>query len=302
MVVELEISKLERTGLQTRAALNAEAIRDYAAVMEGAADGKPEDGLADRAVLPPVEVYREGDVYRLSDGFHRVAAALSLGRATIAAEVKDGDYRAALTAALRANLTHGMRRTGADKRKAMQTAWDNRTVLWDHTPTEREFSAVCGVSNGTAHNFLADIALLKMSSPTPREADGGPQPAPAGPQPTAGNSQPHDRFQLEIPEPLVPVFARWPAAPAAKFLKNAQKLLAKAQASQEKVYAAIPFQRIDIALTNALNELRFARPYCVCRMCRGDGCPSCNRRGFMTKPQYDQLPEAYKYIKDIDRV
>lgn len=77
------------------------------------------EALTNGAKLPPVVVYKEGTVYRLADGWHRVRAHELAGKTDIACDVRKGDQREARLFACGANAQHGQRRTNADKRRAV---------------------------------------------------------------------------------------------------------------------------------------------------------------------------------------
>lgn len=70
--------------------------------------------------LPPVVVFKTKEGLLLSDGFHRVAAAERLGLKEIAAEVHSGTRNDALEYAAVANMQHGKRLTGDDKKQAVR--------------------------------------------------------------------------------------------------------------------------------------------------------------------------------------
>ncbi len=55
------------------------------------------------------------------DGFHRVEAAKQAGITELPFIEKSGTYREALLFSLTVNATHGLRRSNADKRKAVMT-------------------------------------------------------------------------------------------------------------------------------------------------------------------------------------
>jgi hypothetical protein len=93
--------------LQPRAALDVETVEDYAARYSEGAD------------MPAVTLFHDGGIFWLADGFTRVAAAGKAGRDTISADVREGTYRDALLFAAAANAAHGLRRTNADKRRAV---------------------------------------------------------------------------------------------------------------------------------------------------------------------------------------
>ncbi|KAA1261599.1 Transcriptional regulator NovG [Rubripirellula obstinata] len=83
----------------------------------------------------PVPVFfQEGDQFWVGDGWHRSLAAKQAGRTSIPAEVRPGSRLDAIKHALGANQQHGLRRSQADKRKAIETAlrefpdWSNNAI------------------------------------------------------------------------------------------------------------------------------------------------------------------------------
>jgi ParB-like chromosome segregation protein Spo0J len=70
--------------------------------------------------LPPVTVYRVDGQLLLADGIHRHAAAVTLGRRTIKAEIVDGTFDEALDYVAGANLHHGLPLTRAERRRAIE--------------------------------------------------------------------------------------------------------------------------------------------------------------------------------------
>src|SRR3954464_1109212 len=104
----LQIQAIDRTRTQTRATMNQAIVDDYAELMAQGVD------------LPEPIVFFAGEEFWLADGFHRVAAAEKIGRESIDCEQRDGGYLEALRYSLKANVTHGLRRTNEDKRHAVQ--------------------------------------------------------------------------------------------------------------------------------------------------------------------------------------
>lgn len=123
-------------GTQSRVELNQETVAEYAqAFMAG-------------AEFPPVVVVFDGASYWLADGFHRYFGARDAGESAIAVQVINGTQRDAVLYSLKANATHGLRRTNADKRKAVETLLkDAEWAAW----SDRKIAEVCGV----AHSFVA---------------------------------------------------------------------------------------------------------------------------------------------------
>ena len=117
-------------GTQSRVELNQETVAEYAqAFMAGAS-------------FPPVVVFFDGASNWLADGFHRYFGARDGGESAIDAEVINGTKRDAVLYSLKANATHGLRRTNADKRKAVETLLkDAEWAAW----SDRKIAEVCGV-------------------------------------------------------------------------------------------------------------------------------------------------------------
>ena len=147
-------------GTQSRATLDDGHIRDLAEAIEGGAE------------LPPVVVFYDGSDNWLADGFHRVRAYDAAGCSEVPVDVRQGTVRDAVLFSVGANATHGLRRSNADKRRAVEVLL--RDEQW-RTWSDREIARVCGVG----HPLVADARrqLEDSSSPTPepdirRGADG----------------------------------------------------------------------------------------------------------------------------------
>src|SRR5262249_9474907 len=79
-----------------------------------------------------------------ADGFHRVEAARHANLTEIDADVREGTQRDALLFAVGANATHGLRRTNADKRRAVCLLLrDSEWGQW----SDGEIARRCGVSD-----------------------------------------------------------------------------------------------------------------------------------------------------------
>ena len=77
------------------------------------------EDLESGAVFPPVDLSYDGKQYYVADGYHRIEAVKKSGKEKIDATVHNGDKRAAMLFAGRANACHGRRRTNKDKRKVV---------------------------------------------------------------------------------------------------------------------------------------------------------------------------------------
>jgi hypothetical protein len=124
--------------LQTREMLNSEAVEDYAA------------RYAEGAEMPAVTLFRDGGTNWLADGFHRVAAARKAGKERILAMARDGSFRDALLFAAGANASHGLRRSNADKRRAVEMLLsDTECAGW----SAYQVAEHCGVGR----SLVADV-------------------------------------------------------------------------------------------------------------------------------------------------
>ena len=99
--------------LQSRTEINEGTVSEYAeAILEG-------------ADFPPVLVYFDGINYYLTDGYHRLLAHKRAEKVSILCNVVQGTLRDAVFHSTGVNTAHGMRRTYADKRKAVMTLLDD---------------------------------------------------------------------------------------------------------------------------------------------------------------------------------
>jgi hypothetical protein len=130
--VDLQIAAIRRDGgTQARAGLNEETVEDYMQAVDN------------QAHFPPVVVYHDGKDYWLADGFHRIEAYQRTGRMSISADMRQGTRRDAILHAAGANAAHGLRRTNADKRRAVETLLrDEEWSKW----SDREIARMCAVS------------------------------------------------------------------------------------------------------------------------------------------------------------
>jgi len=144
-------------GTQARAGLDNQTLAEYAEswyVLSSRQNGFLE--------MPLIIVYHDGKDYWLADGFHRVVAYrqfLDSGKASasphaIRAEVRMGTKRDAVLYACGANATHGLKRTQADKRRAIETLLsDDEWKQW----SDSEIGRRCQVDHKTVASVRAEI-------------------------------------------------------------------------------------------------------------------------------------------------
>lgn len=177
-------------GTQSRAQIDQTTVDAYA------------ESIRNDAVFPPVVVFYDGKEYWLADGFHRVQAYKQEGCVTIGADIRSGTRREAILYSVGANAAHGLRRSNADKRRAVETLL--RDEEWSKK-SDRWIAEKCGVGHqlvGATRCQLDDSS----SSPERTGQDGKTRKLPTKrePAPEAPRIEPH------------PALARQRSAPPAK--------------------------------------------------------------------------------------
>jgi len=159
-VYELRVGLLELEGTQSRASLSKPTVTEYA------------EAMAAGATFPPVVVFHDTatDSYWVGDGYHRVHAAIQTGRKRITCEVHEGTQRDALLYSVGANATHGLRRTNADKRNAVEllladSEWSKASDRW--------IAEKCGVDHKTVGKRREELSTGEFPQLAPRIGQDG---------------------------------------------------------------------------------------------------------------------------------
>ena len=101
------------------------------------------------ATLPPPVVFTQDDeAFILSEGFHRCEVYKRKGTKEIIVEVRQGDRNAAILNAMASNQSHGLKRTHADKRRAV-----TQTLKIVPEWSDRKIAEHLGVNN----TFVGDV-------------------------------------------------------------------------------------------------------------------------------------------------
>lgn len=129
--------------IQPRQQLNQEVVTEYA------------EAMRQGSKFPPVIVFYDGTKFWLADGFHRVQAKETNGELEILAEVELGSQREAKLFAVGANTDHGLRRTSADKRRAVKSLLND--LKWSQW-SNREIARRCGVSHEMVRLIRGEVS------------------------------------------------------------------------------------------------------------------------------------------------
>jgi hypothetical protein len=141
-LIRLDLIQTDPDLQMREAGLDVGVVAEYAEALEAG------------AVFPAITVFFDGDAYWPADGFHRIAAAKKIGRETISADVHDGGKRDAVLHATGVNAKHGLRRTSADKRRAILTVL--RDPEWSRM-SDREIGKRCWVDHKTVGSVRREI-------------------------------------------------------------------------------------------------------------------------------------------------
>lgn len=166
---QVELSRIRTDGdTQSRVNIDPSTVEDYT------------EDLKEGAEFPPAVVFFDGKTYWLASGFHRVEAHRQASRKTIDCYVGEGSVADARFYAASCNADHGVRRTAADKRRAVLLVLaDARTQDW----TAAKIADYCGVSSSFVRAMQA--AQQQMGVWKPRAGLFGPDELQTPPSPAA---------------------------------------------------------------------------------------------------------------------
>ena len=136
-------------GTQSRAKLDEAVVAEYAEAYKAGAK------------FPPITVFYDGKDRWLADGFHRYFGAKAAGKKSILEVVTSGTKREAVLYSLGANGTHGLNRTNADKRNAVEMMLaDAEWAAWSNVAVAK----ACSVSEG----FVRSLRINEVTLPVER--------------------------------------------------------------------------------------------------------------------------------------
>jgi ParB-like chromosome segregation protein Spo0J len=131
--IAVDAIKLDQRA-QPREHLDVDKAAEYAAAMQAG------------EVFPPLDVFHDGTVYWLADGFHRHYAAQNAGKKFLRCNVHPGGLREAILHSVGANAKHGLARSDTDKRRAVERLLaDEEWGQW----SDREIARRCHVDHKT---------------------------------------------------------------------------------------------------------------------------------------------------------
>jgi hypothetical protein len=156
-VEPIPLARIKDGGAQMRIEMRTEIVNDYA------------NDMLDGAVFPPVLLFDDGADLWLADGYHRVEANRKVEHTEIMAEIRAGTPRDAILHAIGANAAHGLRRTQADKRRAVERLLkDPEWARW----SDRKIAKAARVDHKTVGTIRRELTG-EFATSTPTKAKGG---------------------------------------------------------------------------------------------------------------------------------
>lgn len=149
-IAKIRLDELRIDGqTQQRVEINYPVVTEYAESITAGFD------------FPAVTVFFDGAKYWLADGFHRYHATKQADKIDILCDIIKGTKRDALLFAIGANFDHGLRRTSADKRKAVLAMLsDAKWCFW----SDRDIAAHCKVSHTLVSTLRKPITPLDSTT------------------------------------------------------------------------------------------------------------------------------------------
>jgi hypothetical protein len=300
--------------LQARASLDQSVVDEYAEAYRAKAD------------MPPVDVYVVDGRKLVVDGWHRIAGArLADGeRAYVrAVTVGTGTIDQAIWHALAANRTHGLRRSNADKRRAVWLALESQIgaeqssrVIAEHVGVgddlvskiraEYEAERFPRFPEENATQATGQVPENDTCQPKRRVGrDGKSYPVKPKAPKTRVIPEPEDvghEYPVESDEPLPhePELADLPQGDKSPMPSYGPELERVATAigrlRVECRRATLPnsiLQSVESGLKSVESALRFAVPE-TCPRCSGAKCLHCRQRGWVEKSEGDGLRAAVR--------
>jgi hypothetical protein len=276
-----------------------------------------------RTTLPPVVVFHDGKSYWLADGFHRYHAHRSAGIATIPADLRKGTVRDAILFSVGANASHGLRRTNADKRCAVETLlkdkeWGGKSNRW--------IADQCGVSDVFVGDLRRQVQTVSTCDDQKRAGkDGKSYPAKAAAKPEiniddipmddgpAIEETPIDTATPVSAEPvkdevgnpitdmeIISLFnRRRELENLARMVSDVKSAVMRSVDTKDELFAEFNITQMQADCNNVYRAIKFAIPYAVCPYCKGQGritkaCKACIGKGWVGKAKWTSAPEEMR--------
>lgn len=255
----ISLDDIRIDGTQTRAALDEATVAEYA------------ECYRNRAKMPPLVVFFDGSVHWLAEGFHRYFGLRKIKHdKPVRCEVREGTRRDAIRFGFTANVAHGLRRTNADKRHAVEMAladpewesWSNSAVaelcgVDDKTVAKVRSERQSGseVPNLTSEETEAEQGLTEKPTPKSRKGkDGKKYPAKQSKTPPKSEPVTEESGGTDAPPAEVPHRKSGQERVGTKDRKDAAKALGVLIRALDKIGVGLDMAEHTRAIDKAIRE------------------------------------------------
>jgi transposase-like protein len=273
---------------QARAKIDTDAVDEYAAAYERGDD------------LPPLEAFSVSGRLYVVDGFHRFPALVKAGKSFAKVQVVgSGTIEAAVMYATSVNQIHGVRRSNADKRRAVRMVFD--------TGNGADMSNAAIAEHVGVSDMLVSAVRRDVEASQPQESggceapetrvgrDGKRRKAPKPKANTPKAAPEPDDIDFDAPHDPPPETAK-PMPLYGSALKGAAKVIGESRRQALHLLESAPNpdkQRVERDLKQLETHLKMQVPE-VCPSCEGTGCDRCRHYGWCTADEARAARDAVK--------
>ncbi len=272
---------------QQRAKIPKDGVEEYAKLMK-----------LDNVEFPPVVVFFDGKDNWLADGFMRYEARKSCLRTDIEAEIRHGTKRDAILFSVGANAGHGLKRTNADKRKAVRVLLNDEE--WRKL-SARQIAKLAGVHHDLVVTLRQEVAESAKKDSGEVITQTNTESATQENETVSVNGQElslaadidaelDSEEEADEPEPTIEDDIKQHNGRIEAFCRKLMKLV------DEEMPRDDPWlqhngrdESARAKFKDGCSTLRSCKCQCVCPMCKGEGCRHCHKTGRVTTYAYQQL-------------
>jgi len=263
----------------------------------------------DKAEMPDCILFEtSAGSYLVADGMHRIAAMKLAGMKSNTFDVRSGSRTDCVKFALKCNVSHGIRRSSADKRACVELALREFGEV-----SNNSLSDACGVGVDLVIKVRQELEKKKVIPKFDKlkSSDGREFKRKQTDEDDSDNMEkgkvvsgygkdktgyPHTANSAKYAERAEEVMSLIDS------ISESYKTIRKAKSEKDLLYCEVNFNSIETDFERVLMMLKVAVPYAVCPSCQGqivDKCRLCSGRGVISQFKYETgVSEELKKIRN----